>query len=336
MWAETIVRELHKRGIEVYVVAGSPGKSRLEKFDGIPIQRVSLFPTRYSFNIRGIFALRKAVKKFKPDVIHCSIYNSAIPSSIVGKMYRIPVVVSLHNLFLGEWFDYFNPIMATFGYLFERVALSFSYDSIMALDLCGAENCRRIGLKKNVVVIPHPIDTDFYRPKKRKKRDKLVIGTAITARKTKRNEIFISLAQSMRNNPKVRFHAFGRYGGDIEKQLLDAGVKPLGTLPDKKMADAFNDLDVYIGQGMAAKEAMACGCITILNEKTRRLRLYHRPELKSGVMLEGEHENIIKNMLSNRRKYEKIGLRASKFIKERYSKDKVISQIIKLYEQLLK
>ena len=334
MWAETIVRELKKRGIDVYVVAGSPGKSKEEKFDGILIQRVNLFPTRYSFNIKGIFALDKAVKKFKPDVIHASVYNSAIPASIVGMKHKIPVVISLHNIFLGEWFNYYNPLIAAFGYVFERILFKFPYDRIMALDWCGVKNCGKIGLKKNVVLIPHPIDTDFYKLKKRKKKDKLVIGTAITATKAKRNDIFFSLAKSMRNNPKVRFQAFGRYGRDIERQIIDAGIKPLGTLPDSKMADAFNDLDVYIGQGMAAKEAMACGCVTLLNQGTRRLRLYHKPELEAGAMLQGNHRKIIEDLISSRKKREKIGLKASEFIRKNYSKDKVMDQIIKLYRDM--
>ena len=90
VWVENVVSELVKRNIDVLVVAGAWEKTKLDVYKNIQVYRVNLSPTRYSFNLKAFFALKKMVKKFKPDIIHANTYHSGIPASIISRIFNIP------------------------------------------------------------------------------------------------------------------------------------------------------------------------------------------------------------------------------------------------------
>jgi hypothetical protein len=114
IYSENIVRGLMKQGIKVQVVAGSWGKSKFENYKGIPVHRVNLWPTRYSFNVKGYLPLLNVAKKFRPDIIHSNAPQASFPAFLVSRQLGIPHVVSVHFLFLEEWF---RAIILSYGTL---------------------------------------------------------------------------------------------------------------------------------------------------------------------------------------------------------------------------
>jgi glycosyltransferase involved in cell wall biosynthesis len=95
-------------------------------------------------------------------------------------------------------------------------------------------------------------------------------------------------------------------------------------------------IDVYFGQMVAAKEAMACGCATILNEPTERLLRFHEKEIKAGVMLYGDSEKIVEKLINDKEYYKKISKKSFEFIKENYDTPKILDKIIGVYKEVLK
>lgn len=334
-YVENLAKEMKKRKIDVTVLTGTGGKTKTEKVDGITVHRINFWPSRYFFNIKAYFAMKKIVKEFKPDIIHANTYHSAIPSSMISKKYKIPVILSLHNLFLKETYRYLNPVTATFFYLFERLMFVFPYTEIMALDYCTYDNSKKISRSKNIILIPHPIDTSSLKMQKHEKHKKIIVGTAVTMAKAKRNKAFLSLANNYKNNSKIQFVAFGRYDDKMKRSLERSGIKSYGFIKDSEKSKYFNMIDVYIGQGMAAKEAMACGCITVLNESSERLLKYHKPEIEAGAMLINP-EKIIVEMLIDNSKFDSIRKKASEFVKKNYSKETIMSKIINEYKKLIR
>jgi glycosyltransferase involved in cell wall biosynthesis len=335
IYSEILIKELVKRGIDVNVVAGAWCNDKFEIWENIPIYRVNLSPTRYSFNIKAYFALKRIVKKVKPDIIHANTYHAAIPAYLVSRFYKIPIVLSVLSLFLEDWFKYFNSFYSSFYYLFEKLIFSFPYDKIIALDYAGYYNLDRIGLKKRTIMIPHPIETGIFVPK-RENHNKIVIGTVGRLYgPTKRTDIFIKLVEEIRKKYDVKFLAVGKCDEDLKRILRDKGVDVVGEVPHEKIVDYLNKIDIFIGQGIAAKEAMACECITLLNESTPLLLNYHKPEIDADVMLTGDNIKIIKSILENPEHFKRITKKASKFVNDNYSIDKVIPKYIKLYEDVI-
>ncbi len=250
-------------------------------------------------------------------------------------MYKVPIVVSVLSLYLEDWFKYFNPVYAGFFYFFERLVFSFPYDKIIALDHAGYYNLDRIGLKEKTVIIPHPIDTEMFAPK-RKHHDEIGIGTVGRLYgPTKKTELFIKLVESIRKKYDVRFLAVGKCDKNLEHVLRDKGVDLIGEIPHEKVVDYLNKIDIFIGQGLAAKEAMSCGCITILNEPVPVFLNYHKPEIDAGVMFAGDHIKIIESVLEDPKHFKRIAKKASHFVNDNYSIDKVIPKYIKLYKHVI-
>lgn len=335
IYCENVVKALIKKGIDVTVVAGGWTKSKFEIYEGIPIYRVSLSPTRYSFNIKAFFAIKKVIKEVKPDIIHANTPNSTIPSSIISKFYDIPLVISVHFLFLDTWYEYFNPLISTIFYFGEKIIFKFPYDKIIAMDGWVYHNLCRIGLKNKTILIPHPIDTNKFKPR-RCKNEKIVIGTVGTlSGPTKGTNIIINLIKKLKDKYDVDFLIVGPYTKEQKRIFDKIGIKLIGRVPHSIIETYYNKIDVFIGQHMAAKEALACGCYTILNEPTKRLIYYHKNEIEAGIMKCGNPIKLVEEVLENPRIIKSGMKRRAQFIKENYSTEKVISRIIGVYNNLL-
>lgn len=336
VYCENLVRELMKRDIEVKVVAGAWSDSKSEIYNGINVDRVNLSPTRYSFNIKGYFALKKAAKEFKPDVIHAFTYHSAIPASLAGKKLGIPSVLSTHSIYLEDWYKYFNPFKATAYYLIERIIFSFPHNKIIANDYNAYYYLEKgLNLGKNSILIEHPINTEIFKPGK-KIHDKFTIGLAITAARTKKFDNFVHLVKTIKGKHDVDFIVAGKPTEQEKKILQDIGVKYVGWFQNTEMPKFYDMADIYFGQMVAAKEAMACGCATILNEPTERLIRFHDKEVKAGAMLCGDSEEIVEKLINDKDYYKNSSKKAIDFIKENYDTPKILDKIIGVYKEILK
>jgi glycosyltransferase involved in cell wall biosynthesis len=336
IYCETIVKELIKRGVDVTVVAGAWASNKYEKWNGIPIYRINLSPTRYSFNIKNFFALKKAIKEIKPDIIHAYTYHSAMPAHFISRLYKKPIVLTVLSLYLENWFKCFNPVYASFFYSFERLVFSFSYDKIIAIDYGAYNNLNRIGLEKNTVLIHTPIDTEIFKPE-RKKHTNSIIGTiaANLSRSPKGMKNFISLAKKIKNEYDVDFLAIGKYDEELGKKFSKAGIDSIPFISHEKVPEYLNKIDIFIGQGMAAREAMACGCITVLDNPIPLFLNYHKPEIDAGTMLTGNNLELIKSILENQEHFKQMTKKALNFVNDNFSVNKVISEIIKVYESVI-
>jgi len=335
IYCENIVKSLIKEEIDVMVVAGGWTKSKFEHYNKIPIYRVSLWPIRYSFNIKGFFALERLIKKFKPHILHANAPNSCVPASILSKFFRIPLVVSVHFLFAEEWYRYFNPFKSTLFYYLEKLVFKFHYNQLIALDRWVYYNLCKLGLQGKAVLIPHPIDTRKFKPK-RKKLDTITIGTVTTlSGATKGADILLNIIKKIQAKFDVDFCIVGPYSLKQKKAFEKVGIKLIGRIPHSQIHQYFNKIDVFIGHGMSAKEAIACGCFTLLNEPTKRLLLYHKDEIENGVMHVGNHVEIISKILRRPSLLRKNIKKQVQFIEENYSMNKIIKKLVALYRTLV-
>jgi len=95
---------LAKKGHKVTIVTHRlPGTAAYQFFNGVRIHRVDVpsFASRYFFTFLCFQKLLKVVKDV--DVIHTTTYNAAVPAWIIAKLYKKPVMITVHEVIGDRW-----------------------------------------------------------------------------------------------------------------------------------------------------------------------------------------------------------------------------------------
>ena len=113
--------------------------------------------------IKGIRILRN-----KKDIalIHTSTYGGAIPASILGKIFRKRVILTVHEIFGRLWKRYKGRWNGRVYRMFERMIFWFPYDVYHCVSRYTMNAIRMVyGIAdKNIKMIPNGVDTNFWNP----------------------------------------------------------------------------------------------------------------------------------------------------------------------------
>jgi glycosyltransferase involved in cell wall biosynthesis len=128
---------------------------------GIPTFRVWYrhFPIlKVRFLYRTLKAFRSIVSNgFHPEVIHAQIYDAGIPSIFIGKIHRIPVVITEHSTaFPRRMLSKLEIMKARLAFRWADVVLPVSY----ALQ----KSIEAYGIRARFQVIPNVVDTNLFFP----------------------------------------------------------------------------------------------------------------------------------------------------------------------------
>lgn len=131
-----LISEWHQ--IKVLTSKFERGLAEYEKLDnGVEIHRVG--HNRYDFML---YCMRKGVKlAHRADLIHTTTYNSAIPASIIGKIARKKVVLTVHEIF-GKLRYRFMWWKGFFFKLFESLIFKFHFDKYICVSHYTKNNLR--------------------------------------------------------------------------------------------------------------------------------------------------------------------------------------------------
>ncbi|MDD5416748.1 MAG: glycosyltransferase family 4 protein [Candidatus Aenigmarchaeota archaeon] len=327
-YAENLVTQLKKRGIEMMVLCGTKGRTRTETRNGVKVKRIH-FNTRRELMFK-VREMKKAMKEFRPDVVHTNAFTVCAPSYFAARSLGIPVVVNLHFLFLDEYFRYHNMAKAYAFMNMEKAILKIPYDKIIALSYEIMHNLKELNLDKKSVLIEHAINTKIFKNKKKPKR--FTIASYTTTEASKGFDIFLDLRKKVKD---ADFIVYGKTTEEMRKELEKYNIKYYGIVPYPKLIKFLNNASVFFGHGLAAKDAMASGCPTILNESTPRLMNYHHKELKAGVMLHGDPVKIINKLKTDKKYYKNISKKSAEFIRKNYDTEIIIPKIINVYRELV-
>jgi glycosyltransferase involved in cell wall biosynthesis len=334
VYSYVLIKELIRRGHDVFVIGGG-FSNKLETVEDIPVQRVNLMPSRFLFNVKSIFTMKNVLKKFDTDLIHGNTFHASIPVGLIGHLNKIPNLISVHNLFLYMWKTYFDPIRSSLFYAFERVEFSMPYDKIIASDHNSFRNLKLLGLEKKSTYIPYPIRTDIFYPKKRR-GDKIVIGAAGRFYDPSKGfGVLMDLMEEYKDRKDVEFLFVGPYSPKQENALKKfKNLKLVGKVPYSQMPKFYNMMDIFIGQTIAAKEAMACGCVSILDHEESKLWYYHKPELEAMAFLSGNTLNLVREFIYDEKKRKIQSKKAIEFIKNHYSLNVVVNKTLDVYKEI--
>jgi len=192
----------------------------------------------------------------------------------------------------------------------------------------------KLGLEDKLSFVPHPVDVKRFKPNR--KNDKITIGSVSRFYDaTKKLDSFFESIEKF-SDRNVDFLAVGPCTKKQEFFFKKNNVRFTGKVPYSEIPKYLNEIDIFIGQGMAAKEAMSTGCATVLNKSIPRLTDYHRMEIKGGAMLSGNTLEIVEELLSDPEKVRELSKKSAKFVKENYSLEKIVGKVIEVYEGVLK
>ena len=119
-----------------------------------PIPKTTYFIYLWSV----IAAFRKLLKKgFKPDVIHAHVFAAGVPAVILGRLFRIPVVITEHSTsFPRHSLSILEILLARFAMQRANIVLPVSDDL--------RKHIEAYGIKAKFQVVPNVVNTAFFYP----------------------------------------------------------------------------------------------------------------------------------------------------------------------------
>ena len=142
---------------------GDVGKSDSKSNPALSILKK---PLRISFFIAGdliycwsIFAAFRKLRKggWKPDIIHAHVYTAGVPAVLLGRLYKIPVVITEHwSGFPRRLLKVKDKIMARFAMNRVKLVLPVSDNLREAIE--------KYGIKSTFRVVPNAANIEMFSP----------------------------------------------------------------------------------------------------------------------------------------------------------------------------
>ncbi len=170
--AEVLFRNLAeglvKQGNNISVVTHRlPRTSKEEILDGVKISRVASLNSRYIFSFSSI--LKAIWEARKHDLIQTTTFNAAFPAWIAAKITRKPVVLTVHEVWVGKWKEItgFSGISSFIHNFLEKMLYYLPFDHYV----CVSEATRKDLLKLNIppekaTTIYNGFDYESWNPKR--------------------------------------------------------------------------------------------------------------------------------------------------------------------------
>ena len=316
--------------------------------DGIRTVRIKhkkspLPKTSFFIYIWSIFAaFRRLLKEgWRPDVIHAHIYLAGIPAVVLGKIYKIPVVVSEHwSAFPRHALRKFDVLKARFAMNKARIILPVSQNLKEAIESYGIRNRFR--------VVPNVVNTEIFYPSlnKNKSDKKKILLVALLSPIKGIPYLLQALAQLKERRQDFTLDIVGdgpnrqEYEKLTEKLELDEMVKFHGLKTKEDVAEFMRRCDFFVQPslfetfGVIYIEAMACGKpivatqLPVLQEKISKDR---------GILVPPENSNALAEaidyMLDHYQEYfsEKI----AQDVKDKFSYETVGKELDEIYRQMI-
>ena len=250
-------------------VKGFYGVISDQQEDGIRTIRIkykkSLIP-KTSF-LSTLCAFRKLLKqRWRPDIIHAHVYSAGVSAVILGKIYKIPVVVTEH------WTGFLRRALRKLDILRTRFAMN-SAKIILPVSKDLEEAIRFYGVKNRFEIVPNAVNTEIFCPPLQKAtngRKKLLLVSvlshqkgisyllrALVRLKRKRQDFVLDMVG---DGPKrLEYEHLAKKLG-LTKMVHFHGLKTQKQVADfMKKCDFFVQPSLYETFGVTYTEAMACG-----------------------------------------------------------------------------
>lgn len=307
-------------------------------------------------DLATVLRLRRLMRRVRPDIVHTHTAKAGAVGRTAAKLSGVPVIV---HTFHGHVFhSYFGPAKTKFFLFIERRLARMS-DAIVAVSEKQREEMAGYGVApiEKIHVIPLGFDlAPFERPAAGVFRKELGLGAGeklvgIVARITavKNHELFLDAAALVKERvPAARFVIVGdgELRSRIEQRARDLDLEDSVILTGWRsdLPEIYADLDVLAltslneGTPVSVIEAMASGCPVVST------RVGGVPDLVdedvTGLMAgSGDARGLaeaIARLLTEPDLARRIADSARTFALERFRVERLVADVQKLYEELLR
>lgn len=147
-----IANKMHEAGHNVMIISLT-GDTLVKPTDGVQLNELKLEKTPFSL-FKGLFKVRKIIKKFKPDIVHSHMFHANLFARLLRTFTKIPVLIcTAHNTNEGS-----SLRMLAYKYTDKLASLStnVSQDAVDSFIQKGASTAARM------IVVSNGIDTSQF------------------------------------------------------------------------------------------------------------------------------------------------------------------------------
>lgn len=220
----------------------------------------------------SVFVAFRNLRKsgWKPDIIHANEFNAGVPAVIIGKLYKVPVLITEHSTaFPTHTLTNYEKCQARFAMNRARMILPVSNDLKSAIESYGINN--------HFTVVPNVVNTQIFHPLSSRqirkqgedpKKILLVAGLhpkkgipylleALAQIKEKRRDFFLDIVGDGPHRQE--------YEELVKKLDLEEFVRFHGLKPKNEVAQFMQNCDFYVQPSLTENlpcvliEVMACG-----------------------------------------------------------------------------
>jgi len=348
-YAVDLSNSLTKRGHQLF--AAVRPQSPLINYLQLPSSNIKTLPLRNALDARTAQALARIVKENEIDVVHAHMARDYSLAAYAARGKPTPkFFVTRHVLF---------PLNRLHRHTLGKAAKVIAVSNSVAQQL----RSQQLVPDEKIAVVPNGIDVDRYRravgnfdrksflESKQLPINSLLVGSIGELRILKRHDDFIRAAASVaREVPNTHFVIAGvdtspneEYRRQLQALVADVELSDrihfLGWLDDADQLlcalDAFVSTSETESFGLSIAEAMATGT-AVVSTRTEGAQEVVEDETSGLLVPIGDVDQIasaIVRLLKDQELRVQLGARAAKVVYERFSLDRMVDEIEKLYQE---
>lgn len=344
------IYEIYNRLIdntEIELLIFSPCRNKLKNHVSI-LPFTKKFGKNILFSILLHFCLGNIIRAHKIDIIH---FHGGPGGLFFLREINIPVIYTVHHTYYQQyrfihkqkWKWIFSLIeSSSYKKADKIIAVSSSTKNVLV---------ERYGLREErIKVIPNGVDLSRFHPMN---IDKIPNSILYVGRLDKRKGIdFLvkTIPLIKKEIPEIKLFIVGK--GKLRKPLekfihfhhLESNIQFLGFIPDRELPQWYNKAEITVipsvfeGFGITAIESMACGTPVIATKVDGLKDVID--DGKTGFLIapsnKEELSNTIIRILKNEKLRDKIIKNGKKEILDRFKWNKIIGEILGIYQTVIK
>jgi|GEM_PF-4067052 len=344
-----ISRRLSKMGLEVSVyTTGYDYAQPYETIDGVRIFRISRLsmrkPPSRSINssLEYFVKILPSLYKGDYDIVDVNTYIPVAPSFLASKVKGIPIIATIHDVYLKDWFNSYPDIIGSIlGYFTEWYTCRLPFSGVIVPSR-GVKEKLRVPRSTPIRIIPNGVDLQIIDSVKYNKKEGQIIYVGRLA-PHKRVEDLIYAVSLLREDVKLVVVGDGILKEKLQKLSVSLGVDAAWTGFLKRYEEVIRLIkessvlvlpSLHEGQGIVLLEAMACRTpfITAVNYGTLSI-------LSRGVGIGVPPSNpkalaeAIRSVLDGKLSYSLE--KARRIVETEYTWEKVSEMVLNFYKHVL-
>lgn len=344
-----LASSIDRSKFNVVVVAFGKEEDRIPllkaaKAKNIPVDTI---PSRKRYDVRGIFDVKRMIRKHKIDIIHCHGYKSDVLSFFAALFSNVKLVTTLHGWWIGTSLK-----SRTYNAL-DLFVIRF-FDKVIVVSQSLFESLISGGhSRKKTILIPNCVDVKKFEEIKDLggTRDDLgvpkeatLLGTVSRLTEEKGHTYLIdAFAKILRkfNNSYLIIAGEGPLEGSLRAKARDLGLaeRVIFTGFREDVAGIIAAMDIFLmpsiseGLPMAVLEAMAARKPIIASNVGGIPSVIHDKE--TGLIIEpGDPDSIVEAvtiLLKDKILSTELANNAAKFVGEKFSLSNMVSKYEEVY-----